>query len=282
MKIKLALIVTLTIFSVIAVVALTSPASWAKGPPDSHGETIYGNNLSVPAIFVPDTIGAPTLRVEGNEEHQAPGEDDVDPTWVEDLDDYYWLQKTEATWTADWNTQDTAIVTAEWGANLTDSPNLLERRPIRVEISLLDLAATEMTGYRITNLTPEEDDRLATYSTRGGETDDEFVTGSEGAPYTRVWDADTTLLIKERQEDGSLVTIYQESPMTAEINSIGAIVYCYNWGSKGRKNMPSAGTYRLIFKTSTATTINDVGIGTVNTPGDLEHKTWVDITLISR
>ncbi|MGZ8995540.1 MAG: hypothetical protein ACXW3P_03455 [Rhodospirillales bacterium] len=38
-----------------------------------------------------------------------------------------------------------------------------------------------------------------------------------------------------------------DTPMPSEVNSMGNIVYGYNWGTKGPATAPKAGTYRITF-----------------------------------
>lgn len=253
-------------------VGITGSALAAGGPPPGRGgetETL-GNNLSVPAIFVPSTTatGAPVLRLPcgvaqaptGPQSPEFPG---------------YWLQKTEATWTATCGTAAAATVTADWGDNLTTAPSIAAGKPVRVEVGLLDPAATGLTGYVVDNLTPTLEDRNATYGTKGVT----FTTGDTGAPETRVWDSGAHLTIAP-VVDGTLGTPIFSGPMAAEINSTGAVVYGYNWGSKGRRSTPSAGTYRLTFTTSEATTINAIAdTAGLNVPSYTDHSTTLTITL---
>lgn len=246
-------LVTLLAGVAFAVALFATPAVAAKGPPAGRGETeTLGNNLSVPAIFVPTstTTGAPALRVPcaaapqapiGAQSGQFPG---------------YWLQKSEATWSATCAEQASAAVSAQWGANLTDAPSVATGKPIRVEVSLLDKLAAG-TGYVITNLTPELEDRLATYGTDGTT----FQAGVNGAPFTRVWGPGATLTITNTSTHVS-----STYPLTAEINSSGAAVYGYNWGSQGSKNTPAAGTYLLTFSIGAAVAITGVEAGALRSP----------------
>ena len=80
---------------VIGLTSLSANAMAAKGGKPG-GETL-GNNLSVPAKFVPNTTGAPALRIPCGT-YAEPGGDDVPPSTVYEG---YWLQKTTATWSAD-------------------------------------------------------------------------------------------------------------------------------------------------------------------------------------
>lgn len=223
------------------------------------GEETLGNNLSVPAVFVPGTGGAPTLRLgcppgpiapDGPQSATFPG---------------YWLQKTAATWSAACATRGSASVVADWGDNLTRSTTLKAGMPIRVEVGLL--TTTDLTGFVITNLTPDQLDRLATYGTDGS------ILGAS-ALGTRVWDSDAWLRI---QKDG--VTIH-EARMTAEINSMGAVVYGYNWGIKGRSNTPATGDYVLTFTVSGATSITGLTDGgAANPPTFTDHSTSLGVRI---
>jgi hypothetical protein len=240
-----------TVYSLVGALVLTH-AAFAQGqgggkPPTEEA----GNNLSIPAIFVPDATGGPVLRVPCGT-YAVPGWDGVPSST---LYTGYWLQKTDATWSADCTTALSANVIADWGDNLTSRPNLPSGKPVRVEVILLDTAAIGMRGFVITNLTPDLEDRLSTYGTRGFP-DDAFTTGDAGAPVTRVFDTGATLTI-ERLENGIPVAEIFDGPMTAEINSTGSVVYGFNWGTKGRKNTPAAGIYRLTFRT-VATTITGI------------------------
>lgn len=259
-KLTCILILTLAVFA--------SPSFAKKGPP---GGEEAGNNLSIPAIFVPDALGGPALRVPCGT-YAVPGWDGALPSTVYEG---YWLQKTAATWSADCLAAPSASVLADWGDNLTTRPNVPAGKPVRVEVSLLDPAAIGMGGFVITNLTPELADRLATYGTRGVP-EDAFTTGAEGAPLTRVFDTGATLTIElldaapvrgQGRADLTASVIFH-GPMTAEINSSGAVIYGYNWGTKGRKNTPAPGTYRITFRT-VATTI----IGITDTAGQ-NVPTW--------
>lgn len=248
-------------------------AQGGRGPGGGGGETTLGNNLSAPAIFVPSSTaaGAPALRVPC-----GPDTTPQAPTGATSVQfPGYWLQKTESTWSATCATAASASVTAQWGANLTDAPSVAAGKPVRVEVGLLDMAATgaDWQGFVITNLTPELADRLATYGTDGAT----FSAGVDGAPYTRVWGTGTTLTITDLSPGGASTTY----TMTAEINSTGAVVYGFNWGSKGKKNTPSAGTYLLTFHVDPAVAITGVVAGAVNSPtySTSDNTTSLQITL---
>lgn len=231
----------------LAATMVASPAFAAKGgtpgAPEKPGET-SGNNLSVPAIFVPDTIGAPALRLPCAEEPVAPGWDDS-PTSV--VYPGYWLQKTSATWSASCETATTASVVADWGDNLTNEEvGIKAGKTIRVEMGLLGPTAAPDDGFAVDKLDPDLLDRLSNYGTKG----DPLAAGTA----TRIWDAGAHLTITHA--DGTPV---YDGPATAEINSMGAVVYGYNWGQKGAP--PAAGDYVIIFTVSNGTTITGVDDG---------------------
>ena len=269
------------IVMLVAAFGATTSAMAAGGPPAGRGgggggpggggetETL-GNNLSVPAVFVPSSTaaGAPALRL--------PRGSAVAPSGPQsDVFSGYWLQKTEATWSADCSTAAAASVVADWGDNLTASPSIAAGKPVRVEVGLLDPNAKGMTGYLVDNLTPTLADRNATYGTNGTT----FTTGNPGAPETRVWDSGAHLTIVPVVDGVAGSPIY-DGAMTAEINSTGAVVYGYNWGIGGSQNGPAAGTYRLTFTTSDATTITGVAdAAAARVPTFEDHSTILEITV---
>jgi len=247
----------------LAAALVTSSAHAQKGPkipPGGGEEDAFGNNLSVPTVFIPDSSTLP-LRV-----GCPPAADPTGPQSTVYLG--FWLQKTEATWTADCvqfgvpESAHSVPVAADWGDNLTTRPNLPAGKPVRVEVSLVDHSDDAhvpsypgLQGFVVTNLTPELEDRLATYGTDGTT----FLTAAPGAPFTRYFDEGARLKI-EKLDDVTGQPISPaifDGPMTAEINSIGAVVYGFNWGSKGKKNTPAAGKYKLTF-TANYTNIVDI------------------------
>lgn len=248
-----------------------SPTLAQGGPP---GGESAGNNLSIPAIFVPNTSGGPALRVPCGT-YAVPGWDGALPSTVYEG---YWLQKTAATWSADCSTALTADVLADWGDNLTTRPTLASGKPIRVEVSLLDPTAIGLGGFVITNLTPTLEDRLATYGTRGVP-EDAFITGEAGAPLTRVFDTGATLKIEMLDATGTPVSVLFDGPMTAEINSTGTVIYGFNWGTKGRKNTPAPGTYRITFRTVATTIIGITDTAAQNVPSWDATSTSVTVVL---
>jgi hypothetical protein len=257
----------------------------AKGRPDDGGEEGFGNNLSVPALFVPDMIGAPALRMPTISVATAPLAIADQPVWYDevvftDMDGnitivpagYYFEQKTEATWQADWSMASSANVIADWGDNLTEAPNLKARQPIRVEMTLFQDGVTA-TGLKVYKLT-DELDRIATYGTDGV-----LVAGMP----VRVLDAGATLTILNT--DTEQYVLGDENggvPMSVEINSTGGIVYGFNWGIQGRKSTPDAGTYELTFTTVGTTIVGIDDPDAIRIPTYDEDSTTLTITLGAR
>lgn len=228
---------TLLATAIILALAAT-PTVFAKGKPIPGDET--GNNLSFATIFVPSTVGAPTLRLPAFSEPMAPS----GPQCTQFPG--YWCQKTDATWQAEWKQAATASVAAAWGANLLGDAPLKAGRPIRVEMGLTESGGDPGVGYVVNKLTPELDDRLATYGTNGTTQSTSFV----------VWDAGAMLLVEKcAAPDCSATTpnpIFDDV-MSAEINSLGKVVYGFNWGTGGKATAAEPGTYRLTFTTNNTT-----------------------------
>jgi hypothetical protein len=227
------------------VLAMIVPAghAGAKGGPPNTEEGL-GNNLSVPTYFVPSTTGAPALRMLCPTEVVAAS----GPTAVYNEIAYY-LQKTEAVWSAECDNLTEASVTAAWGANLTNDRAIRAGKPIRVEMALL--SADSGTGFDVVNLTPDLPDRNSTYGTTGVARSMDYM----------VWAAGATLTIE--QDGGAQV---YSGPFTTEVNSTGKVVYGYNWGTGGRTTAPKPGTYVLTFTVPTTITITgNVDEGVVNT-----------------
>jgi hypothetical protein len=196
----------------------------------------FGSNLSVPAIFLPSVTGegAPALRGGVCGEAMA-------PTGSMSLDfPGFYIQKSEASWQAECAEADELDVVANWGDNLTARPVLSSRQPIRVEVGLEYEPTTPMAGFVVEKLTPDVEDRFATYGTRGDEID-----------FTKVRVFDSGAELKIERLDGPGGVIY-DGPMSAEINSVGAVVYGYNWGVKGKTTRALPGNYRLTFTTNNA------------------------------
>lgn len=201
----------------------------------------YGSNLSVPAIFVPGATveDAPALR--GGVCGEA-----MLPSGSQSLDfPGYYLQKTESIWQAECSEVSSLDVVANWGDNLTVRPMLSSRQPIRIEIGLEHSPVSAMDGFVVEKLTPELDDRFATYGTRG-----DISTFAK----VRVFDSGTKLRIERIDGPGGVI---YDGPMSAEVNSVGAIVYGYNWGVKGKNTRALPGTYRVTF---TANNTRIVGV----------------------
>lgn len=161
---------------------------------------------------------------------------------------------------------------ADWGDNLTSSPSLKARQPIRVEMTLFQDGVTA-TGLMVYKLT-DEADRLATYGTSG-----DLVAGMP----VRVFDAGATLSIKNLgtgtwvlgDETGGV-------PMSVEINSTGGVVYGFNWGIKGRTSTPTAGTYELTFRTVNTTIVSLEDADAVRVPTFDATSTTLVISLTPR
>lgn len=82
----------------------------------------------------------------------------------------------------------------------------------------------------------------------------------------RVFDSGVRLRIERIDGPGGVV---YDGPMSAEINSVGAVVYGYNWGTKGKTNRALPGTYRITLTTNntriTAVDTSDVDKATFTT-----------------
>jgi hypothetical protein len=247
----------------------TYAAKGSPGPPHPPADEEGANNLSVPALFVPDTSGSPfagtcTAGDESNDPVPPKGIDlDGDGIYDDHLD--YYVQGV-TTWQADCATEpaDMAlIVGAEWGDNLTSAP-LKARTPIRVEIGFFaDPTAFLMPGYEVVKLDPSLLDRESHYGTLGNE-----VTAF---PEVRVWNSGVTLDI--RSKDGTVV-VANNIPFIAEINSTGRVVYGFNWQS------PVAGDYTITVTTNGITLgSTDAGL-LVDTNGDTVFDTVkLDLTV---
>lgn len=249
------LVATVTVVGLASVGALVSTVSAAE-------EETLGNNLSVPLIVVPSASaeGLPTLR--GGSCAAS-----MQPTGPKSAQyPAYYLQKTEAVWQAECTTMTTANVTANWGDNLISRPVISSRQPVRVEVALEQTPAQPMVGYVVENLTPDLEDRYATYGTRGVET--AFST-------VRVFDSGATLRIERIDGPGGVV---YEGPIAAEVNSTGSVVYGYNWGVKGKSNRALPGTYLVTFKVNN-TTITAVDAGDAAKATFAAKSTSVTVTL---
>jgi hypothetical protein len=226
-------------------------AKGSPGPPEGGGrpggETL-GNNLSYAAMIVGG--GGPTLRLGCQDTAIAPSGPECT------LYPGYWCQKTDATWSAACTTAtvaDGVEVTATWGANLLGDASLKAGRPIRVEMVLTESGGiTGNPGYVVVNLTPTLEDRLSTYGTNGT---------MQYTDYT-VYDNGAKLKIEQCQDETCAVIVatpLREGIATAELNSMGNIVYGYNWGTKGKASAPAAGIYKLTFTANNTTIVSNPG-----------------------
>lgn len=248
-------------FTLLAPVSSALAAGSGGGGGGTGEETTLGNNLSVPTMFIGDTATAPALRIAIDSTGILTAQEPTGTTST-DFPDYY-IQGTDATWSAYAATAESATVTAQWGSNLKDSSALSADKPIRVEVGLLDMAAVgdPYQGYVVTNLTPDLEDRYATYGTDGTT----FLSGEavgEAVQSTRVWAPNTTLKITN-VETGAVM---YNGAIAAEINSTGAVVYGFNWGGGNTTTSDPAGTYLLSFSVDKAVTIDAVTPGTINQP----------------
>lgn len=229
---------TLLATAIILALAAT-PTVFAKGKPPPQVET--GNNLSFATKFVPNTANAPTLRLDCSATPTAPS-----GPYCTSFPGYY-CQKTLADWQAACiEDGGPTTVTASWGANLLGDAPLKSGRPIRVEMVLTESGGTAGPGYIVTNLTPELEDRLATYGTDGAVQNTDYVVFDDGA----------RLKIETCVDTGCTQTsggIY-DGAFTPEINSLGRVVYGYNWGTAGKATAAQPGIYKLTF-TASGTTI---------------------------
>lgn len=229
---------------------LGAQGSMAKGGPPvgTEEEEAAANNLSVPALFVPELGLGVTCGVLPTDFVAPTGVptlfDPADPFVLNDVvyGEYY-VQGEDDNWQASCTTMGAGIVdvTADWGDNLTGA-RLKAGTPIRVEMGLLaDEAAFNLTGFSVVKLT-DELDRYATYGTLG--------LAETPYPEVRAWDAGATLSII--RDSGDMV-VYNDVA-TAEINSTGRVVYGYNW------QQPEPGVYTITFTAPNVTFVGtDVG-----------------------
>lgn len=243
-----------------------NPGGGGGGGGNPPPEETAGNNLSMPTKFVPgNSPDQPSPRITCPVVLTAPSgtPTSLDPPPITDNDGNtvdlpqadYFLQKTDSTWSGDcvYDSATTVTATTKWGDNLVGDGQLSARKPIRVEMSLTENNGTEdHQGYKVWKLTDEED-RFATYGTRGAT---DLLTG---LPYM-VFDSGAQFSIDKCTNSSAAgcdvwTPLINKGPMSAEINSTGKVVWGYNWGvsTKGVKQTPDAGTYRLRFYANTTT-----------------------------
>ena len=252
---------TLLASAIILALAAT-PTVFAKGKPLPEEE--YGNNLSFATKFVPAvpaTGEASFLRLPCLESPTNPSGPECT------LFPGYWCQKTAATWQAACSESLGPVgVTATWGANLLGDATISAGRPIRVEMVLTEAGGAPINpGYRVIKLT-DELDRLATYGTDGTVQNTDFT----------VLDVGATLRIETCENLGCATpsVILPDTEFTPEINSLGNVVYGYNWGTKGKTNSPAAGIYKLTFTAKNTMIVSAPG---AQNCGALENCTYVII-----
>jgi hypothetical protein len=223
----------------------------------------------MPTKFVPggSTTDQPALRLPCNGllQEPTPPSTELDPPPITDKDGNtvdlplanYFLQKTDSVWSGECVNAGSGTyvtVTTKWGDNLVGDGQLKARKPIRVEMSLTENNGTVYhQGYKVWKLTNEED-RFATYGTRG-DPDDRL----SDLPYM-VFDSGAEFSIEKCTTLSAAgctawTSLIGKGFMSAEINSTGKVVYGYNWGvsTKGVKETPDAGTYRLRFYANNTT-----------------------------
>jgi hypothetical protein len=240
---------TLLASAIILALAAT-PAAFGKGKPLPEEE--YGNNLSFATKFVPEVpaTGEGTFLGRGTCPAVATPPDGPQCN----LFPGYWCQKTEAFWQATCAIAPAGSVgvTATWGANLLGDATISAGRPIRVEMVLTEAGGAPINpGYRVIKLT-DELDRLATYGTDGTVQNTDFT----------VLDVGATLRIETCENLGCATpsgTVLPDTEFTPEINSLGNVVYGYNWGTKGKANAPAAGIYKLTFTAINTTIVSAPG-----------------------
>lgn len=232
---------------------LVASVAFAKGKPPVSEE--FGNNLSYATKFVPDTTSAPAPRL-GCPTGVIPPTDWGDPNCTNFPafpGQSFWCQKTAAEWQAECTTAATLNVIANWGANLVGDGRIRANKPVRVEMSLLEDSVAQ-PRFDVLKLTPELDDRLATYGTNAA-----IVVDTSYA----VFDADSTLQIEKCGDEQCTTTteVLPAQVMSAEINAVGKVVYGYNWGT-AKNNPPAPGTYKITFCTNNTNKVLD------NSPDD--------------
>jgi len=245
----------LTAMVLAVLMALPGVALAKQGPPTTE----LTNNLSVPAIFVPSpgtfavTCGTAGALLSA-----------VDPTGMPltgfELPGYYYVQGVN-TWQAQCITAAAGTISADvdWGDNL-EGTALKAGTPIRVEVGLTDDTVTGMLGYHVVKLQPslsDKDSKYGTLATPQGTDPETYQATQESFPYTdpvtgavdyvRVYDLGARFSLYN--ETTGTYVVPDNTPMSAEINATGKVVYGFNWGASGKgvKTLPTAGTYILTF-----------------------------------
>lgn len=264
----------------IAALLVGTPAAASQGgtpgaPPTVGEDTVYGNNLSVPLTVSPSVGDAAPLALRVDCPTTLVEPSGGMPTTIDGID--YYLQKTETVWSAPCTEATTTVsAVADWGDNLTVAPKLVTGKTIRVEVALFDQNGAGQKGFLVTKLT-DDIDRLATYGIEADAATNKFVTGTTGFFSTHVWDAGATLTIQKWT--GTAWDTGVTFPASAEVNSMGAVVYGYNWGVK--HDYPEAGQYRFTFQVGTGTTIAGVEDTTTNVT-HTDDSTSVTVNLLGK
>lgn len=235
----------LTLVLVLVLLMAMPSVAVAKKKPPSGGELT--NNLSVPAVFVKASGETIPFTVTCDASLLDPSGTPL--TGYEIDTNYYYVQGIH-TWQAQCATADPNTITAtlDWGDNLEGGEALKAGSPIRVEVGLTTTPQAAMTGYIVSKLEPSKLDRESAYGTLAvGSPETGFTGVRTNFSVVRVWDSQATFSI-HNDTTGEWV-VPANTPMSAEINSGGAVVYGYNWGIGGHgvKALPTAGTYTITF-----------------------------------
>ncbi|WP_084125923.1 hypothetical protein [Demequina sp. NBRC 110054] len=259
----------------LAAIAIAAPAQAksdkAQGPKGGGEE--YVNNLSVPTVFIGGsfrTLETPGYDLPGDcgLSPQAPGDDGIAADADGGSATTLWEQQTLAQWMASCTVASDATVTFDWGDNLVGTTALKAGKQIRVEAGLLDftdgtVSGAVMTGYEMQSLNaplPSQKkgtDRFLGFGTDGTAYAIDTTDGTDNATAMRVWAPGVTLtiaLVDDSHEN--VATLLDHVTMSAELNSMGAIVYGYNWGQY--EDLPAVGTYRLTVTLPTTVTADEI------------------------
>lgn len=232
---------------------LPAEDSWSPLTSLSIGVNSDLNNLSVPAVFVPDT-GPFTLTCGSG----APGElfhASGSPSSGFPLDppSSYYVQGKNS-WQAQCETAlpDTVAATLGWGNTLTGKVKLTSGQPVRIVLSLSDAAAPAMSGFDVSKLDPRATDTASAYGIPATPAENGYVdnpvtpSGSTG-----VFDANASFEVYKHSTPDSPVL---EGPAAALIDSHGSVVYSTTLV------FPSGGLYVLRFVAPDVTlTATDAG-----------------------
>lgn len=252
---------TTALFATVLSTANAAPGG-TPGPPEGKGEdevTEVSNSLSVPTIVLGGELSNATCPGTGPKavsELLVPSGDPASGFPI-DSSAYYYVQG-DSTWQAQCYTASLTRVNAAWGDNLTGPAKLTTRMMIRVELALYNAALWRpaMDGYTVVKLEPEALDRESAYGTLATQVQGQTY---EATPTTftaaeqRVYDAAAYFSIRYLDENRYIVP--SGTPMSAEINASGAVVYGYNL------RVSEAGKYAIFVKLPSVKVVGtDAGI----------------------